>query len=343
ASHPELAGLEEHLFGPGKGKGKTVSKVTLREAADRRSEVEAVVRQIVRLSRGGKDPLRYRDMAVIVRDLSAYDDLLAGSLAEQGIPFFIDRRYSLAHHGLVQVVRSALAVVEEDFSVQAVRALLKTGLLGIEQEQLDRLENYILAHGIKGTRSWWDDDWSFGGHMVLPGDAEDAEEGAEEDLAQINATRREMLERLGRWCEWAGGGSQKKTVKDWVGAIVELLEHLRVPEQLSSWADRAERQGRTELAQQHRRVWECLGELLGQMVAVLGEEQIGLGEFKDILEAGMADFTLGLVPPKLDQVLVGSVQRSRHPTLRAVFVIGMNEGVFPQSAGEDSVLSDRQR
>ena len=97
------------------------------------------------------------------------------------------------------------------------------------------------------------------------------------------------------------------------------------------------------MAQQHRRLWECLGELLGQMVAVLGAEQIGLGELKDILEAGMADFTLGLVPPKLDQVLVGSVQRSRHPALRAVFVIGMNEGVFPQSAGEDSVLSDRQR
>lgn len=342
-NHAELAELEEHLFGPAQAKSKTLSKVTLTEAADRRSEVEAVVRQIVMQTRTGNDSLHYRDIAVIVRDLSAYDDLLANNLAEQGIPFFIDRRYSLAHHSLVEVVRSALALVEDDFSPQAVRALLKTGLLGIEQEQLDRLENYIIAHGVKGAQSWQGDVWNFGGHMVLPGDAQDTTDSLDEEVSQINATRQAILERVEGWCQWALGGSQKKTVKDWVGAIVNLLEHLQLPEQLSSWTQQAQKEGRTELAQQHQRAWECLGELLEQMVAVLGDEQIELTELRDILEAGMADFTLGLVPPKLDQVLVGTLQRSRHPQLRAVFLIGMNEGLFPRSSTEDSVLSDRQR
>ena len=336
----ELKQLEKNLFNrdsaPSK-RGGDGSIIRLIEAAEQRSEVDGVVREILRLTRQKKNPLRYRDIAVIVRDFSAYHDLLAGGLREHGIPFFIDRRCSLSHHALVELVRNGTALLREDFSIQSVRGLLKTGLLGIEQQKLDRLENYILAQGIKGSTAWQAGNWEHSGHMILPGDAEDATV-REEDLAKINATRCEVLARLGQW-----GKQNARTVKEWVKAIVELLEQLKVREQLNDWAEQADREGRAELAEQHRKVWECLVELLGQMVEVLGDEQISLGEFTDILNAGTAEFSLGLVPPKLDQVLIGSVQRSRHPSLRAVFVIGMNEGVFPQSVAEDSVLSDRER
>ena len=153
ATHPDLAQLEQHLFTSTRAKDTTPAKIVLKEAADRRTEVKALVRQIVKMTRNTKAPLRYRDIAIIVRDLDAYHDLLASTLTEQSIPFFIDRRYSLAHHALVELLRSAIALVEEDFSPRAVRSLLKTGLLGIEQERLDRLENYLLAHRIKGAQA----------------------------------------------------------------------------------------------------------------------------------------------------------------------------------------------
>ena len=340
-SEAELARLEANLFGSGQVSAEPASRIKLVETADRRSEADAVVAEILRLSRAGG--MRYRDMAIIVRDLSVYHDLLAAALAEHGIPFFIDRRYSLAHHAAVELLRSALAVLVEDFSQQALRGLLKTGLLGIEQQRLDQLENYILAHDIRGAGNWLGRDWQYGGHMVLPGDVEDAEDQLQENLTQINATRREVMESLGDWLKLTEQPGQKKKVRNWAELIVQLLERLKLKEQLSGWANEAEQEGRAELAQQHRRVWECLVELLEQMIEVLADEQVELAELADILQASMADFTLGLVPAKLDQVLVGSVQRSRHPSLRAVFVIGVNEGVFPRVAAEDAVLSDRER
>ncbi|NIA07171.1 MAG: hypothetical protein GWP14_05985 [Actinobacteria bacterium] len=342
----ELKQLEANLFRRNRlcpeGCG-AISRIRLVEAAEHRSEVDGVVREILRLTRRKDDPLRYRDIAVIVRNFSAYHDLLASSLGEHGIPFFIDRRYNLSHHALVELLRNALALLIEDFSLQSIRGLLKTGLLGIDQQELDRLENYILAQGIKVGSSWQGEDWKHSGHIILPGDVEDATADKEEDLAKINATRQKLLRQLGQWCQWSNGSGQARKVRDWVQSIVELLERLKVPEQLSNWADEAKSEGRDELAEQHRRAWECLVELLGQMVEVLGNEQITLTELTDILNAGMAEFSLGLVPPKLDQVLIGSVERSRHPSLRAAFVIGMNEGVFPRSISEDSVLSDRER
>ena len=342
----ELKQLEANLFSQNRLRPASceaisrICKICLVAAAEHRSEVDGVVREILRLTRRKDDPLRYRDIAVIVRDFSAYHDLLALGLREHGIPFFIDRRYNLSHHALVELLRNATALLSEDFSLQSVRGLLKTGLLGIDQHELDRLENYILAQGIKGGSSWQGEDWKHSGHIILPGDVEDATADKEEDLAKINATRQKLLKQLGRWCQQSSGA---RKVRDWVQAIVALLERLKVPEQLSNWANEAEGEGRAELAEQHRRVWECLVELLDQMVEVLGNEQVALAELTDILNAGMAEFSLGLVPPKLDQVLIGSVERSRHPSLRAAFVIGMNEGVFPRSLSEDSVLSDRER
>ena len=340
-SHPELVQLEAGIFASPGVAADSPARIKLLEMADRRSEVDAVVGEILRLSREGS--LRYRDMAIIVRELSVYHDLLAAALEEHEIPFFIDRRYNLSHHAAVELLRSVLAVAAEGFSHQAVRGLLKTGLLGIDQERLDRLENYILAHGIKGAGSWRGGDWAYTGHMVLPGDVEDVGEEVGEDLARVNATRRELLEGLGDWLEAADPPDKRIEAKQWAGLIVRLLERLNVKEQLSVWAGEAQAEGRAELAQQHRRVWVCLVELLEQMVTVLGDEEIDLAELAEILQASMADFTLGLVPLNLDQVLVGSVQRSRHPALRAAFVIGMNEGVFPRVAGEDAVLSDRER
>jgi ATP-dependent helicase/nuclease subunit B len=62
-----------------------------------------------------------------------------------------------------------------------------------------------------------------------------------------------------------------------------------------------------------------------------------------IVEAGLAELTLGLVPPTVDQVLVGSIERSRHPDIQAAIVLGFNDGIFPSTPPEDTILNDEQR
>ena len=132
--------------------------VVIRAAANRRAEVDAAARDILR--RVQEDGLRWRDIAVMVRNLADYADLIEQTFSDYGIPFFLDRKSVIPHHPLVEFIRSALETVTGGWRHDAVIRCIKTELLtgpdsGIDRSDLDRLENYVLAAGIDGRR-WLD-------------------------------------------------------------------------------------------------------------------------------------------------------------------------------------------
>src|SRR5690606_1069944 len=94
---------------------------------------------------------------------------------------------------------------------------------------------------------------------------------------------------------------------------------------------------------EHRHAWDSVAGVLEVCAEVLGDEPLTLAEFRQVLEGALEGLQLGLIPPALDQVLVGSVERSRQPDVRAVFVLGANEGVFPAVPEEDPLFGDTDR
>ncbi|MFQ6048533.1 MAG: PD-(D/E)XK nuclease family protein, partial [Phycisphaerae bacterium] len=204
AGSPVLARLEESLWSGG-GVGERPEgigdAVRLVEAPNRRAEVDAAVREILWLTRDRRPPLRYRDIAVIVRELEPYHDLLAACLGEHDVPFFIDRRQPTGHHPVVRLVRSAMVVLEEDLSVRAVGELLKTGLSGLTDEQADQLENYVLAQGIAGRGAWGGPDWRYQRYFRRGREEDRPSEADRQELREINDSRRRLMDVLGEWLE----------------------------------------------------------------------------------------------------------------------------------------------
>ena len=84
-------------------------------------------------------------------------------------------------------------------------------------------------------------------------------------------------------------------------------------------------------------------DLLDRFVDVLGEQHMNLQEFCQVIIGGLETLELGLIPPCLDQVLVGSVDRSRNPELKAVIILGINEGIFPAKVVESGLFNDEDR
>ena len=60
-------------------------------------------------------------------------------------------------------------------------------------------------------------------------------------------------------------------------------------------------------------------ELLDEMVELLGEEQVTLREFSEILDAGFEEARVGIIPPGIDQVQVGDIERSRLAHVKVLF------------------------
>lgn len=347
---PELARLERNLFrargthaGGDPPSSAAAAGVRVVQAADRRAEVQAVAREVRRLALDRTAPLRYREIAIIVRDLEPYHDLISSALRERGIPFFIDRRRSVSHHPLVEWVRAALALRgDAATAASAIAPMLKTGLTPLTDGAADALENYVLAHGLLRVAAWRGDDWTM---PVRPHDRDDEPLPTERQmLAEINAARRAIAEAIGDW--WRADDASARTTATCRAQATELMalsKRMNVAARLADWSDAAQRRGDADESQEHTQVWTELVRLLDELVAALGDEPLTHGEFREIVEAGLAGLDVGLVPPTIDQVLVSQIERSRHPPIRAAFLIGFSDGVFPRVASEDDLLGDAER
>jgi len=343
-SHAALATLERDLFA--EHRSRTVQTpppevVCVRSLPDRRAEVEAAVAEIQRLVREASPPMRYRHIAVIVRDLAAYHDLLTAAMRSAGIPFFIDRREPTVHHPLIEMVRALLAVACDDCRLESVRLTLKTGLLSLAPHDADLLENYLLAHGLAG-KARFEQPWSYTRIFARKPESGELASWQRQTLERVNAARRAWLAAVGPWLDGASAEAAM-TGRRWATLLYECLEHNGVPRTLHAWADQAEQDGRVDRAQVHRQVWSDFVELLDEFVHALGGEPMTIDEFRDTIESGLAEFDLGLAPPTLDQVMVGAIERSRHPPVRAALVLGFDHVHFPLRRSEDPLLGDQER
>ncbi len=337
---PALARIERGLFGP-RGQGAPAPEVNgavkLVAAADARAEVESAAREILRLAR--ERGWRFRDMAVIVRQLEQYRDLVAAVFSSYGIPYFIDSRRPLSHHPLTELVRSALETVAAGWPTEAVVRCLKTDLLPVSRDMADRLENYALAHGIDGPVWAREEPWTYLRRYTLDAGTVPAE-AAEQELAELHTARVVALGPLRRLGKRLAAGA---TVRDMAAALWDFLDELRVAKTLEGWMEAATGAGRPLEVQEHARAWQGVLQILDELVDAMGEQRLSLAEFRQVVEAGLESLRIGLVPPGLDQVLVGSVERSRQPDIKAAFVLGACDGSFPLPPAEDVIFSDRER
>ena len=341
AESPWLAHLERAYFQWGDtGTPPTARRndeVVLVSAVNRRAEVEAVALKILDLAR--EEGYRWRDMAILLRDIGTYADEIEAVFCEYGIPHFLDQKRTLLHHPLVELVRSALEVVVGKWRYEAVFRCLKTDLLAglspdaderTARREVDFLENYVLAHGVFGWQWAEDAPWRFGGQA---GAAED------ERADQLRRRYAEPLLALEREIRQAADAD----VRAMTAALYRFLIAVDVPGKLEKWQRQAEETGDLESAQVHGQVWNGLIALMDQIVEVMGGESMTLATYAKILDSGLETIELGLVPPALDQVLVGSMERSRQPDVKALFILGVNEGVIPLRPKEDGILDEAER
>lgn len=333
---PELAHLEENLYAfPYKKYDEETKDVSLFYSMNIFSEIQECAREILALCRDRG--LRYREITVVTGNLDVYESLIEVIFTEYGIPFFLDRKQELKNHPLIRLVLSVLDIFIDNWTYEAVFRYLKTDLTGVAREQVDRLENYVLACGIRGSKWTASEGWTMSPGM-LPSQKDSLEE--EELLDELNGIRCSVIEPL---LEFRGKTKGRSKASDFCSALFELLSKLGVPERIEAAVEDFNEQGQLSLAQEYSQVWNILMEVFDQIVAVMGEDTFGIERFSNILQAGLEEYRIGLIPPALDQVLVGNVERSKSHEIKALFVLGVNDGVFPAPMGEEGVLSDRDR
>ena len=75
----------------------------------------------------------------------------------------------------------------------------------------------------------------------------------------------------------------------------------------------------------------------------MGEEKLSYDDFLSVLESGLEEMQIGVIPPSLDQVMIGDMKRTRTEEVKILFFLGINEGVIPAANDGGGVVNDHQR
>jgi len=329
---PALAHLERHLFRyPNVTYAEESEEIRIQSFSTPQDEVQETVCEIKRLIQGG---LRYKDIAVVTGDVAGYGELLMRYFDEAGIPGFTDQKRGILSNPLVELLRALLDLSEGNYSYDQMFRWAKCALSGLPDEDCDRLENYVLAYGIRG-KSMWEKEWT-----------REAKK-CKEDLNYINGLRLRVMECL----KPVLGVLRDKhtTTKERIHALREYLEHNQAEAaleqmilELSEASGPAERLNRV-LEKEYEQVFRQVEEIFARAEELLAEDRLSVKEFREILETGFSEAEVGLIPPGRDQVVVGDIERTRLQDIKVLFFLGVNEGIVPPAHDGGGILSDGDR
>lgn len=333
---PALCYLEQNLFRyqyePYTEKQR---EICMFEALSPREEVHQTALYIRKLIR--EEGLTYRDIAVVIGDLEGYASYVETEFGQLEIPCFLDRTRGIVLNPMIEYIKSALQLYIRDFSYDTVFHFLRSGMADISREEIDELENYVIRTGARGYRTY-SRLFTRKTEEMQQGSGQEDTERAEETMERLNRIRQQFADTV----EILHMAPRAKA-GEYVDHLYDFLEQNQVQQKLLNYQQQFEQEGDLAKAREYAQIYRLVMDLLDQIYELLGEEEISLQEFADILEAGFGEITVGTIPQNVDRIVVGDMERTRLKQVKVLFFLGVNDGNIPKNASKGGIISDMDR
>lgn len=333
---PALCYLEQNLFRyqyePYTEKQR---EICMFEALSPREEIHQAALYIRKLIR--EEGLTYRDIAVVIGDLEGYASYVETEFGQLEIPCFLDRTRGIVLNPMIEYIKSALQLYIRDFSYDTVFHFLRSGMADISREEIDELENYVIRTGARGYRTY-SRLFTRKTEEMQQGSGQEDTERAEETMERLNRIRQQFADTV----EILHMAPRAKA-GEYVDHLYDFLEQNQVQQKLLNYQQQFEQEGDLAKAREYAQIYRLVMDLLDQIYGLLGEEEISLQEFADILEAGFGEITVGTIPQNVDRIVVGDMERTRLKQVKVLFFLGVNDGNIPKNASKGGIISDMDR
>lgn len=310
-------------------------EIRMFEALSPREEVHQTALYIRKLIR--EEGLTYRDIAVVIGDLEGYASYVETEFGQLEIPCFLDRTRGIVLNPMIEYIKSALQLYIRDFSYDTVFHFLRSGMADISREEIDELENYVIRTGARGYRTY-SRLFTRKTEEMQQGSGQEDTERAEETMERLNRIRQQFADTV----EILHMAPRAKA-GEYVDHLYDFLEQNQVQQKLLNYQQRFEQEGDLAKAREYAQIYRLVMDLLDQIYELLGEEEISLQEFADILEAGFGEITVGTIPQNVDRIVVGDMERTRLKQVKVLFFLGVNDGNIPKNASKGGIISDMDR
>ena len=325
-----LSHLRQNLFAPLPEEFEAApADIRVMRAANRYEECELIAIEARALLDGGV--CRARDIAVLHRDDGLNAPLLA-ALKKYGVPVFEDERRPLFAYPLVRLILAAAEIAAKGFATETVLAAAKTGVAGVTVEQTSELQNYVYRWQLDG-RAWESD---FTANPRGFGEKQDEDSAAE--LERINAVRRKLVQPIER----LRTALRRENAQGACRAVYLYLKEIGAAEEFRKYAEYLAARGEESRAVECAGVWDACMEYLNALAGALGENTVTPQYFSELLTLILSGGSVGYIPPGVDKMTVGSVDRTRILAPKAVFIPGFSEGAFPKNTVTGGLFSSKE-
>lgn len=321
----ELKHLEENIYSNKYKKyNADVNNINLFLSMNPYSEIEYVAKEIIKLVR--EQNYRYKDIAIITKQIENYSAITKVIFEKYEIPVFIDEKKDLSQNYLIKYILAIFEIFSKNFTYEPMFNYIKTGLLEIEEEDIFKLENYCIKWGIKGNK-WYKEDWTFGNL-------------GSEELTFLNNLRTKIINPLLKLKEEM---SKNKTVESISKDLYIYLQENEILKKLQEKIEKFNQIGKQELANEYETGINVFLQVLDELVMVFKNKKVSFEKYRELIKIGLQNKGLGAIPATQDQVILGDVDRSRSHNVKAVFIIGINDGIFPSANKDEGFLNDKDR
>jgi ATP-dependent helicase/nuclease subunit B len=330
---PVISYLEENAFTPG-GPAESAmpsaeeaeKSVTLVECANPFFEAESAAVYVHSLLRD--EGYRMSDIVVICNDEDSRQPVIKRTFEEYGIPLFVDSRRGISDSAAAGFIVSQLDAVLNGYRTPSIIVMMKTGLTGIPQDRIDRLESYVKNYSIKG--SMWLRPLKYGSF-----------EYSDSEFAMLEETRQAVIGPLQRLEKLVG---DSETVREFTERFYDFLcEVWDIKTRLEHRAQDEEEAGLAEEAERTAQTFEACMHIMDQVVEILGDSPMDLQVFLDMYREGLGTVDVGVIPPALDGIAMGTMIRTRPADVKAVLILGANEGILPLEPSPEGLFSVEEK
>lgn len=328
AENPALSFLEQNLFRYKQRSFEGEQKeIHIYAAANPREEMEETARRILELVR--EEGFLYREISIVAGNLQEYASVTRQVFERVGIPCFIDEKHSVLMNPFVEYIRAAMNLAVENYSYESVFRYLRCGMSSFSREETDRLENYAVALGIRGKKKWRE-TWTRLYRGMKP-----------EEIEVLNEIRKRFVEETEPLMSCFSG--REKTVEEYTRALYDFLVNGNVEEKLRVQEALFHEMGNLAMEKEYTQIYGIVMELFDRMTEILGKEKVKRQEYQQLLETGLSEAEVALIPPSADQVLVGDIERTRLKGVKVLFFVGVNDGNIPKNTETGGILTELDR
>ena len=314
----ELKYIEKYLFDIKIKKYNLENKnVKLFLAKNQYSEIENLAKEITKLIK--KNNLRYKDISIITKNIEKYSGLIKVIFEKYNIPVFIDEKRDLNQNIIVQYILSILDVFIKNYSYESIFNYLKTGFIDIEENDIFKLEKYCTKYGIKNNK--FKKDFIYG-----------INEKNKDEINYLNEIRKKIINPLIEL-------KNKFSIKEFYLFLINQNIEKKIIEKIKKLKEN----NFFDLAKEYEESFKIIINILDEINLIFNNEKINIEKFYQLIKVGLKNSGLGKIPGMQDQVIVGDVDRSRSRKTKIIFIVGLNDGIFPSINKAEGFLDDDDR